>query len=101
MVNSYLADTLSPDSLAQGMLVLGGNATLRRSLGAVGRDTVLAKYTPEAVTTNNARIIRCVVLDLCDTVVLSLLMLVLTAVGLNASQISARCCQCVVWVCVL
>jgi hypothetical protein len=59
MVNSYLAKDMTPEALAQGMLLLGTNTTLRAALGSAGRAMVAAMYSPQAITENNAAVLRC------------------------------------------
>lgn len=57
-VNSILAPLRTPEALAEAMLVLGRNETLRRQIGHTARELVLRHNSVEVVFKHNAKIFR-------------------------------------------
>ncbi len=58
MVNSVQASDVTPTALADAMLLLGANHTLRRAMGDNGRRLVEALYTHDAVTRASTAVFR-------------------------------------------
>ena len=63
-MNSILAPLRTPEALAEAMLVLGRNETLRQQVGRAARELVLNHHSVEVVFKNNAKIFRFVEVSL-------------------------------------
>jgi hypothetical protein len=60
-VNSLRAAARTPEALADAMLILGANATLRARMGVSAREDVVSHHSVGVVYANNAKIFRRIV----------------------------------------
>ncbi len=58
MVNSYVVSEKSGDALAEGILILAANETLRRQLGSVGAMTAATYYDTHRLGWHGASMFR-------------------------------------------
>ena len=58
MMNSYVVANKTADALADAMLIVGWNATLRAQLGTSARQLVAGKLNPRRIETHNTLMMR-------------------------------------------